>query len=88
MHYSLRNTVYLFVKENITKFYEYCYVENGIYYIDIEQDTQIKKYILDEYVENNKISRFFSGFIEMNAISIIYNRPLIVLDDKYFNNTD
>ena len=39
-----------------------------------------------EYVENIKISRFFSGFIEMNAISIIYNRPLIVLDDKYFNN--
>ena len=24
----------------------------------------------------------------MNAISIIYNRPLIVLEDKYFNNID
>ena len=85
-HYNIRLATYNYIKNNLTKFYEYCYVENGIYYIDIEQGTQIKKYILDEYVENIKISRFFSGFIEMNAISIIYNRPLIVLDDKYFNN--
>ena len=37
MHYSLRNAVYLYVKDNITKFYEYCYIEDDIYYIDIEE---------------------------------------------------
>ena len=77
MHYSFRKAVYLYVKDNITKFYEYCYVEEGIYYIDIEEKGIFHQYILDEYVEKIKEDSFFSGFIEINAASTIINRPII-----------
>ena len=87
MHYSLRNTVYLFVKENITKFYEYCYVEEDIYYIDIVEGEKIHKYILDEYVDKIKKDGFFSGFIEINAAATIINRPIIILENLKFLNS-
>ena len=29
-------------------------LENNIYYIDIEEDNNIHKYILDDYIENIK----------------------------------
>ena len=87
MHYSLRNTVYLFVKENITKFYEYCYVEEDIYYIDIVEGEKIHKYILDEYVDKIKKDGFFSWFIEINAAATIINRPIIILENLKFLNS-
>ena len=55
----------------MTKFYEYCYIENDIYYIDIEEGDSITKYILDEYIGNIKSYSFFSGFIEITSISYI-----------------
>ena len=87
MHYSFRNAVYLYVKDNITKFYEYCYVEEGIYYIDIEENGIFHRYILDEYVEKIKEDSFFSGFIEINAASIIINRPIIILENLNFQKS-
>ena len=84
-HKTLRDSAYHYVKKNITRFYEYCYVENDLYYIDIKEGRHIRKYILDDYVENIKISKFFSGFIEINAMSIILNRPIVILEDLYYN---
>ena len=40
------------MKNNITLFYEFCYVENNTYYIDVEEGDEIHKYILDDYIEN------------------------------------
>ena len=64
MHYSLRNAVYLCVKDNITKFYEYCNVEDDIYYINIEVGATIHKYILDEYVDKIKEDCFFQDSLK------------------------
>ena len=80
LHKNLRDQVYNYVSNNIINFYEYCYVENNTYYIDIEENSQIKKYVLDDYVANIKKNKFFSGFIEINAMSIILNRPIIILE--------
>ena len=44
-----------------------------MYYIDIKEGNLVKKYVLDEYVEKIKEKKFFSGFIEINALSIILN---------------
>ena len=86
LHKNLRESVYNYVSQNITKFYEYCYVENNIYYIDIEENHIIIKYILDEYVQKIKRDKFFAGFIEINAMSIILNRPIIILENLENNN--
>ena len=83
---QLRQTTYNYVKSNITKFYEYCYVENNIYYIDIEEDNNIHKYILDDHVENIKKNGFFAGFIEINALSIILNRPIMIYEEINYDN--
>ena len=83
---NLRNTTYNYVKNNLTQFYEYCYVENNTYYIDIEEEQKVHKYILDDYVENIKKNGFFAGFIEINAMSILINRPIIILENINFDN--
>ena len=70
----------------MTQFYEYCYVENNTYYIDIEEKQKVHKYILDDYVENIKKNGFFAGFIEINAMSILINRPIIILENINFDN--
>lgn len=54
LYKNLRESVYNYVSQNITKFYEYCYVENNIYYLDIEENNITIKYILDDYVEKIK----------------------------------
>ena len=69
------------MSNNITKFYEYCYVEDDMYYIDIKEGNLVKKYVLDENVEKNKENKFFSGFIEISAMSIILNRPIVILEN-------
>ncbi len=43
-HATLREASYKYVKDNMTQFYEYCYIENDIYYIDIEEGNSITKY--------------------------------------------
>ena len=56
-----------------------------MYYIGIKEGNLVKKYILDEYVEKIKENKFFSGFIEINAMSIILNRPIVILEDIYYD---
>ena len=56
-----------------------------MYYIDIKEGNLVKKYVLDEYVEKIKVNNFFSGFIEINAMSIILNRPIVILEDIYYD---
>ena len=58
-HKNLRESAYQYVTNNITNFYEYCYLKNGFYYIDIKEGSHIKKYILDDYVEKIKKKIFF-----------------------------
>lgn len=55
-----------------------------MYYIDIKEGNLVKKYVLDEYVEKIKENKFFSGFIEISAMSIILNRPIVILEDIYY----
>ena len=74
---NLGEAAYHYIVENLTQFYEYCYIENGTYYIDIEKGGIIEKYILDDYIEEIKKDRVYAGYIEINAISIIINRPII-----------
>ena len=59
---------------------------NNIYYIDIEEGAKIHKYVLDEYVEKIKNNGFFAGFIEIKAMSIIINRPIIIIEVINFEN--
>ena len=54
LHKNLRLSVYKYVINNLTKFYEFCYIENNTYYIDIEEHNTIHKYILDDYVDNKE----------------------------------
>ena len=86
-HKNLHEAVYKYVTNNLKKFYEYCYVENNTYYIDIEENNTIYKYILDDYVENIKKNKFLAGFIEINAMSIILNRPIIIFEDVEYLDT-
>lgn len=76
----------MYVNNNITLFYEFCYIENNTYYIVIEDGKIIHKYILDEYIEKIKINKFFSGFIEIYTTAIILNRPIVILDNLDFLN--
>ena len=69
LHYSLTHAVYLYVKDNITKFYEYCYVEEGIYYIDIEENGKtftanslIKVRAISKYIKDRD-RKLFDGII-------------------------
>ena len=55
-----------------------------MYYIDIKEGNLVKKYVLDEYVEKIKENKFFSSFIEISAMSIILNRPIVILEDIYY----
>ena len=83
-HKNLLETSYKCVSNNINKFYEFCYVENDTYYIDIKEGIHIKKYISDEYVEKIRKYKFLPGSIEINLISIILNRPILILAGIYY----
>ena len=58
-HKNLRDSAYQYVSNNITRLYEFCYIGNDVYYIDIKEGRNIKKYILDEYEEKIKKTNFF-----------------------------
>lgn len=83
----LRKATYNYVKDNLTEFYEFCYVEDGCYYTDIEEGGVIKKYVLDDYVEELKNDKVYSGYIEINAISKIINRVIILLETLSYNDS-
>ena len=83
----LRKATYDYVKDNLTEFYEFCYVEDGCYYTDIEEGGVIKKYVLDDYVEELKNDKVYSGYIEINAISKIINRVIILLETLSYNDS-
>ena len=42
---NIRNLAYNYIVDHLNEIYDYCYIENGIYYIDIEERGTIKKYI-------------------------------------------
>ena len=65
----MREAAYNYVKDNLTEFYEFCYVEDGCYYTDIEEGGVIKKYILDDYVKELKNDKVYSGYIEINPLT-------------------
>ena len=68
------------------KFYEFCYLEEGNYFINIEENHEIHKYILDDYVELINNNGFFAGFLEINVLSIILNRLILILETMEFDN--
>ena len=78
---EIRLKTYNFIKKNPTFIYEYCYVENDLYYIDIEIGPERKKikYFIEDYIESIKKEGFFGGFIELYTLSKIYDTPLIIL---------
>ena len=43
--------------------------------------------MLDDYIEEIKKDKMFSGYIEIKAISLIINRPIIILDTLTFKKT-
>ena len=65
----LREAAYNYVKDNLTEFYEFCYVEDGCYYTDIEEGGVIKKYILGGCVKELKNDKVYSGYIEINPLT-------------------
>ena len=83
----MREPTYNYVKDNLTEFYEYCYVEDGCYYTDIEEGGLIKKYILDNYMEELKNDKIYSGYNEINTISKIINRVIILLEKLSYKDT-
>ena len=79
-HNKIRNETYEYLKKNKTFVYEYCYLENNKFYIDIEIGVnKIKtKFFIEDYIENIKNDGFFGGFIELYIISKIYNTPIFI----------
>ena len=80
-HNKIRSETYQYIKNNTTFVYEYCYLENNKYYIDIETGKRkIKhKYFIEDYIENIKKDGFFGGFIELYIISKLYNAPILIM---------
>ena len=68
-------------------FYDFFYEENNFLYINVEEDGKTKKYILDDYVENVKKNKLFSGFIKISAISQLKNKVIIILDNMTFKES-
>ena len=79
----MRKTLCNYIKDNLANFYEFCYLEEGIYFINVEENHEIHRYILDDYVERVNNNGFFAGFLEINALSIILN---ISIARKFFLN--
>ena len=52
----------------------------------VEENHEIHKYILDDYVELINNNSFFAGFLEINALSILLNRPILILETMEFEN--
>ena len=63
-HKNLRDSAYQYVSNNITKFYEYYYVKDDMYYIDIKEGNLVKKYVLDELQKKLKKTNFFQVLLE------------------------
>ena len=61
--------------------------------VKIEQNNQIIKLNIIDYIDNIKVSGFYGGFIEIfalskiNNISIIILTPLIKTNEKYYKFT-
>ena len=83
-HNKIRLETYNYLKNNTTFVYEYCYLEENKYYIDIEMGVNKikKKYFIEDFIENIKKDGLFGGFIELYIISKLYNAPIFIL----FNN--
>ena len=75
--------VYDYITNNKTIFYEYCFIEDNKYYINAQKNNKNIKYFIKDYFENIKTNGFYGGFMEIHALSIIYNKPINVLVLKY-----
>lgn len=83
----IRNKVYNYIISNKTLFYEYCYIENNKYYINVEENNRTIKYFIEDYFEKIKEKGFYGGFMEIHALSKIYHKHIIVLVEKFDYNT-
>ena len=44
-----------------------------IYYINVEVNLKLQKYIIDDYIEKINNNGFFERFLQINTLSIILN---------------
>ena len=86
---KIRSETYNYLINNKTFIYEYCYVENNRYYLDIELGIERRKikYFVEDYIENIKKSGFYGGFIELYILSKLYNCPIVILIEEDINGT-
>ena len=75
--------IYVLINKDI--FYKYCTIENNLCYIIIQEKDKTIKYFIDDYIENINTNGFLGGFIEINAISNIYNVPITITNKIYEN---
>ena len=68
----------------LIKIYFINIVQQKIIYVIQEKDKTIK-YFIDDYIENINTNGFLGGFIEINAISNIYNVPITITNKIYEN---
>ena len=59
---------------------EFCDIENNV-----ETINGIINYNIEDYISNIKINGFYGGFIELSALSNIYNKPIIFLRENYYD---
>ena len=84
---NIRLETYNYLINNKTFIYEYCYLENNRYYLDIEfgKERRKQKYFVEDYIENIKKSGFYGGFIELYILSKLYNIPILILVEEEIN---
>ena len=80
----IRNNVYNYIINNKCTIYEYCTVENNLYYISIKIKNKTIKYFKEDYIENIKKDGFYAVFLEINTISNIYNILIIILNKNIY----
>ena len=85
---NIRLETYNYIKQNKTFIYEYCYVENNTFYLDIEQAGKKIKYFIEDYIENIKKYGFYGGFIELYVLSKLYNLPIVLLINEINNDKE
>lgn len=86
---NIRLETYDYLINNKTFIYEYCYVENNRYYLDIElgKERSKKIFFVEDYIENIKKSGFYGGFIELYILSKLYNIPIVILIEEEINGS-
>ena len=57
-----------------------------IYYINVEVNHKLQKYIIDDYFEKINNNGFLAGFLEINALSVILNWPNKILENIKFES--